>query len=139
MEFYADEKILKNSCDTIFKLLGQYDRGMVYQFNDDLSGEVIHEIKKEFVSTSYMGMRFPASDIPLSARQLYVKNGLRYIKNLDADDVPIIVENSREIDLTHCRMRSVSKPHIIYLRNMGVTCSLSIAIVVDGELWGLLA
>ena len=140
MEFYADEEVLKNACDTVFKLLGQYDRGMVYQFNDDNSGQVIHEVKKDHVTTSYLGMRFPASDIPLPARQLYIKNGLRYIENVDAEDLPLVCEEgSGNMDLSNCRMRAVSKPHIIYLRNMGIVSSLSVAIVVEHELWGLLA
>ncbi|KAG7351076.1 bacteriophytochrome [Nitzschia inconspicua] len=142
MELYADEKILTTACDTIFKLIRGYDRGMVYKFNDDLSGEVIHEIKKGFIHTSYKGMRFPASDIPLTARQLYIKNGLRYIHNVDGHDIPIVDilgTNGGQIDLTNCRMRSVSKPHVIYLRNMGVICSMSLGIVVDGKLWGLFA
>lgn len=140
MEFYADEQVLKHACDTVFKLLEHYDRGMVYQFNDDNSGQVIHEIKKHHVTTSYKGMRFPASDIPLSARELYIKNGLRYIYNVDAEDVPIIcAEGSGDMDLSNCRMRAVSKPHIVYLRNMGIVSSMSVAIVVEHELWGLLA
>ena len=140
MEFYADQRVIKNACDTVFYLLEHYDRGMVYRFNDDASGEVLHEIKKHNVDSSYLGMRFPASDIPLSARQLYIKNGLRYIENTDAKDISIITfEGYEEMDLSHCRMRAVAKPHLIYLRNMGVKCSLSMAIVVEGELWGLFA
>lgn len=142
MELYADEKVLTTACDTIFKLIREYDRGMVYKFNDDLSGEVIYEIKKDFLTTSYKGMRFPASDIPLTARQLYIKNGLRYIHDVDGHDISIVdsqSDNGGQVDLTNCRMRSVSKPHIIYLRNMGVIASMSLAIVVEGELWGLFA
>ena len=133
MEFYADDRVIKNACDTVFNLLENYDRGMVYRFRDDKSGEVIHEIKKSHITSSYLGMRFPASDIPLPARQLYIKNGLRYIENIEADAVPIISHSP--VDLSHCRMRAVAKPHIVYLRNMGITCSLSIAIVVEGDLW----
>lgn len=139
MEFYADEKILGTACDTVFKLLGSYDRGMVYQFNDDRSGEVVHEIKKDDILSSYLGMRFPAADIPLPARRLYIKNGLRYIQNVNAAYNPIVDNGNTKIDLSHCRMRAVARPHIVYLRNMGVVSSLSIAIVVDNELWGLLA
>ncbi|CAB9512454.1 Phytochrome-like protein cph1 [Seminavis robusta] len=139
MEFYADEKILKTACETVFKLLENYDRGMVYQFNDDLSGEVIYEIKKDHIDSNYMGMRFPSSDIPLTARQLFKKNGLRYIYSVNAEYNPIVDSGKCEIDLTNCRMRAVSKPHIVYLRNMGVTSSLAISIVVENELWGLLA
>jgi light-regulated signal transduction histidine kinase (bacteriophytochrome) len=139
MEFDAKDKIAETACDTVFTLFRKYDRGMVYRFNDDLSGEVIHEIKNDSLDSSYMGMRFPASDIPLPARELYIKNGLRYIHDVDAKDNPLISIQSMEIDLTQCRMRAVAKPHVVYLRNMGVVSSLSLAIVVDNELWGLLA
>jgi light-regulated signal transduction histidine kinase (bacteriophytochrome) len=147
MECYADEDVVASSCDTVFNLLGSYDRGMVYEFNDDFSGEIIHEIKKESCGdTSYLGMRFPAGDIPVTSRVMYIKNGLRYIHNSGADNVPLVVDKSfhehsikEEIDLSHIRMRSVVKAHVMYLQNMGVKCSMSIAIVVEGKLWGLLA
>lgn len=164
MERYADEDVARASCDTVFKLLGSYDRAMVYQFNDDFSGEIIHEIKNEKCgNTSYLGMRFPAGDIPTTSRLMYIKNGLRYIENSSATNVPIITKYGGggghgddddphipapgeaptppkgEMDLSHIRMRSVVKAHIMYLENMGVKCSMSIAIVVEGKLWGLLA
>lgn len=141
IEFYADEKVIKTACDSVFKILGEFDRGMVYKFNDDNSGEVIYEIKKrECVMSSYLGMRFPGADIPLPARQLFVKNGFRYIHDVNAEDIPILQASGEEpVHLTHCRMRAVSKPHIMYLRNMGVVSSTSIAIVVDNKLWGLLS
>ena len=167
MEFYDKDTIAQMACDSVFKIFGKYDRGMVYRFQDDLSGQVIHEIKNDSLASSYsksvhgnefivvgywddlpfdflslylsVGMRFPATDIPLPARELYIKNGLRYILNVDAPDNPLISKNGMEIDLTQCRMRAVAKPHIIYLRNMGVVSSLSLPIVVDNELWGLLA
>jgi light-regulated signal transduction histidine kinase (bacteriophytochrome) len=129
----------KTACDTIFKITGnKFDRGMVYKFHDDLSGEVIHEIKTDCTESSYSGMRFPMSDIPLPARKLYIANGVRYIKDVDAEDVPVISKQG-VMDLTQIRMRAVAKPHIIYLRNMGVKCSMSLAIIVENELWGLLA
>ena len=124
MEFYADEKIVTAACDTIFDLIGEFDRGMVYQFNDDNSGEVVHEIKKDFVKTSYMGMRFPASDIPKASRDLYIDNGLRYIQDSEAKDIPLLemkvvqespdnMNGNSDIDLTQCRMRAVGKPHVL--------------------------
>jgi light-regulated signal transduction histidine kinase (bacteriophytochrome) len=141
MDLHADETIVTSACDTVFRLLGAYDRGMVYKFHDDLSGEIIHEIKKpdSELQSSYLGMRFPAGDIPLPARKLYIKNGLRYIQNVDGDETQIIDQVNGDIDLTHCRMRACAKPHLLYMKNMGVKCSMSIAIVVEDQLWGLLA
>jgi len=125
------------SCDILFDLLSTYERGMVYRFNDDLSGEVIHEtMRDEAIQPTYLGLRFPASDIPQSSRQLYIKNGVRYIRDSDATDVPVIaLDGEKPVDLTQTRARSCHKAHIIYMKNMGVVCSMSIAIVVDGELW----
>jgi chemotaxis family two-component system sensor kinase Cph1 len=130
--------IAKTACDTVFNIIGNFDRGMVYKFHDDLSGEVIHEIRSDCVESSYLGLRFPMSDIPLSARKLYIANGVRYIQDVDAEDVPVVSKQG-VMDLTQIRMRAVAKPHIIYLRNMGVKCSMSLAIIVENELWGLLA
>ena len=137
---------------------GAYDRGMVYQFHDDLSGEVTYEIRNEAATgtTSYQGLRFPASDIPLSSRRLYIQNGVRYIHDCSLDPIPILLVNNDndaggtttappppgkkvDIDLTNIRMRGVCPPHIAYLNNMGVKSSMSLAIVVEGELWGMLS
>jgi light-regulated signal transduction histidine kinase (bacteriophytochrome) len=111
--------IARTACDTVFKIIGdKFDRGMVYKFHDDLSGEVVHEIKSDCTETSYLGLRFPMSDIPLPARKLYIANGLRYIEDVDAEDVPVVSKQG-VMDLTQIRMRAVAKPHIIYLRNIG--------------------
>jgi chemotaxis family two-component system sensor kinase Cph1 len=131
--------IARTACDTVFKIIGdKFDREMVYKFHDDLSGEVVHEIKSDCTETSYLGLRFPMSDIPLPARKLYIANGLRYIEDVDAEDVPVVSKQG-VMDLTQIRMRAVAKPHIIYLRNIGVRCSMSLAIIVENELLGLLA
>jgi len=142
MEFHGrGEHAAIAACDIMFDLLSTYDRGMVYRFNDDLSGDVIHEIKRnDSIQPSYVGLRFPASDIPQSARQLYVKNAVRYIRNVDAVDVPVVSLNNETVDMTQTRCRSCHKAHLVYMKNMGVVCSMSIVIVVEGgELWGLLA
>jgi light-regulated signal transduction histidine kinase (bacteriophytochrome)/CheY-like chemotaxis protein len=137
MEFYANESIVKAACDTIFDLLEGYDRGMVYKFHDDYSGEVIHEIKRDSVKSSYMGLRFPALEIPPPIRQLYIKNVFRFIRDVDVADVNIV--SNEEIDLTHCRTRACNRCHIAYMRNMGLRASMSLAILVENRLWGIFA
>lgn len=72
--------VTTNACDVMFEIFGMYDRGMVYRFNDDLTGEVVHEIKGESVPSSYLNLRFPASDIPIVARELYLRNSMRFIE-----------------------------------------------------------
>jgi light-regulated signal transduction histidine kinase (bacteriophytochrome)/CheY-like chemotaxis protein len=121
-------------------LLG-YDRVMVYKFAGDGSGEVVAEAAKPGIG-SFKGLRYPASDIPVQARQLYLRNLLRVIRDVNAEPVPVIPvldENRKPLDLSLSVLRSVSPIHIEYLKNMGVEASLSISIIVDGQLWGLFA
>jgi light-regulated signal transduction histidine kinase (bacteriophytochrome) len=118
-----------------------YDRVMVYKFDKDGSGEVVGEVCKSGIGT-FKGLRYPASDIPQQARTLYKRNLLRLIADIGATPVPIspqLDEAGNPLDLSLSMLRSVSPIHIEYLRNMGVCASLSISIIVEGELWGLFA
>jgi light-regulated signal transduction histidine kinase (bacteriophytochrome) len=121
-------------------LLG-YDRVMVYKFDADGSGEVVGEACKAGIG-SFKGLHYPASDIPQQARALYRRNLLRTITDVNAAPVSIVPrvdEFGNPLDLSLSMLRSVSPIHIEYLKNMGVQASLSISIIVDGELWGLFA
>ncbi len=115
-----------------------FDRVMVYRFEDDWSGTVIAEESAPGIG-SYMGLRFPASDIPKIARDLYMSTPYRYIPDSAALAVKVVSTSGEPLDLTHADLRSVSPLHLEYLRNMGVASSFSIPIMVQGGLWGLLA
>ena len=118
-----------------------FDRVMVYRFAADGSGEVVAEAVRAGIG-KFMGLRYPASDIPVQARELYRRNLLRVIADVHAEPVPIVPqrdEQGRPLDLSLSLLRSVSPIHIEYLKNMGVDASLSISILVDGKLWGLFA
>lgn len=121
-------------------LLG-FDRVMVYRFAADGSGEVVAEAARSGIG-KFMGLHYPASDIPAQARELYRRNLLRVITDVNAEPVPILPqrdENGNPLDLSLSVLRAVSPIHIEYLKNMGVGASLSISIIVDGRLWGLFA
>ena len=114
-----------------------FDRVMVYRFDPDWNGAVIAEDRND-VLPSYLGLHFPAGDIPRQARELYRINHLRQIT--DANSVPVSLigrKNSAALDLTHASLRTVSPRHIEYMKNMGTMASMSISILRDGELWGL--
>lgn len=118
-----------------------FDRVMVYRFAADGSGEVVAEAARSGIG-KFMGLHYPASDIPAQARALYRRNLLRIITDVNATPVPILPERDeagRPLDLSLSVLRSVSPIHIEYLKNMGVEASLSISIIVDGRLWGLFA
>ncbi|OWV86104.1 two-component system sensor histidine kinase/response regulator [Rhizobium sp. N122] len=123
------------------RALTGFDRVMVYRFDESGSGEVVAEAARAGIG-SFLGLHYPASDIPVQARALYLRNLFRIIADVDAVPVPILPERDeygQPLDLSMSVLRSVSPIHIEYLKNMGVGASLSISIVVDGKLWGLFA
>lgn len=119
-----------------------YDRAMLYKFDKDEHGYVIAERKQDH-QDSFLGLHYPASDIPEQARRLYRVNWVRYIPDVRYKPVPLIPvvdeDHARLTDLTHSILRSVSQVHCEYLQNMGVAASMSISILREGRLWGLIA
>ena len=118
-----------------------YDRVMIYRFERDGSGKVVSEVRRPDLE-SFLGQYFPASDIPRQARALYLQNTLRIISDARAERVPIVPElddAGSPLDLSLAHLRSVSPVHCEYLQNMGVAASMSISVIADGRLWGLVA
>ncbi|TIX51653.1 HWE histidine kinase domain-containing protein [Alteraurantiacibacter aquimixticola] len=118
-----------------------FDRVMVYRFGPDDTGEVIAEAAAHHVD-SFLGLRYPATDIPRQARELYKRSLIRIISDVDDEVSPIIPETNSEkvpLDLSLSTLRAVSPIHLEYLRNMGVKASMSISILHQGRLWGLFA
>ncbi|MRW88106.1 GAF domain-containing protein [Pseudoduganella sp. FT26W] len=116
-----------------------FDRVMGYRFHQDDSGDVTAESRRDDLEP-YLGRRYPASDIPAQARRLYIINTLRLIADVGYTPAPLRGRaGDAPLDLSHSVLRSVSPIHIEYLQNMGVGASMSVSIVVNGRLWGLLA
>jgi light-regulated signal transduction histidine kinase (bacteriophytochrome) len=119
-----------------------FDRVMVYRYDADYNGEVVAECKRDDLN-SFLGLHYPASDIPAQARALYEKNWLRLISDVDYTPAPLVPAvhpaTGTPLDLTHATLRSVSPIHIEYLQNMGVRASMSISLLRHGRLWGLIA
>ncbi|MGF7172950.1 HWE histidine kinase domain-containing protein [Azospirillum doebereinerae] len=123
------------------RALTGFDRVMVYRFAPDESGEVIAESAVHGIG-SFLGLRYPASDIPQQARRLYERTWLRSIADIGATPVPLVPPvdpYGTPLDLSLSLLRSVSPIHVEYLRNMGVSASLSVSILRHGKLWGLFA
>ena len=123
------------------RALSGYGRVMVYRFREDDSGEVVAEARDEAMEP-YLGLCYPASDIPPQARALYLRNRLRVIPDIGYEPVPILPgahPDGTPLDLAQHALRSVSPVHLEYLRNMGVAASMSISIISGGRLWGLVA
>jgi len=119
------------------KRFSGFDRVMLYQFDHEYNGEVIAEAKEPHLN-AFLKQHFPESDIPKQARELYIKNPIRLLCDVEAE-VSRLYPAQPHVDLSYCSLRSVSPIHIQYLRNMGVKASISISIIINGRLWGLIA
>ncbi|WP_018982875.1 GAF domain-containing protein [Salinimonas chungwhensis] len=114
-----------------------FHRLMLYRFDSDWVGEVVAE--KTRGGNGYMGLKFPASDIPAIARKLYFQNPSRIIPSVDSPASDILSQNGDIPDLTWSDLRSVSPVHAEYLKNMGVGASFSIPLIISDKLWGIVA
>eukprot|EP01103_Thecamoeba_quadrilineata_P011208 TRINITY_DN2627_c0_g1_i1.p1 TRINITY_DN2627_c0_g1~~TRINITY_DN2627_c0_g1_i1.p1 ORF type:complete len:968 (+),score=212.89 TRINITY_DN2627_c0_g1_i1:1875-4778(+) len=140
------------ACTVITEELGRltgFDRIMMYEFDKEWHGDVIAERTAPGVPQLYLGLHFPATDIPPQARALYLVNPLRIISNVDYKPSPIIPLHNpatgTPIDLSFSTFRSVSQVHLQYIRNINIAATLAISIVVNDKrsqqkkrLWGLI-
>lgn len=136
---------LRDFCQIIVKEVRKvtgFDRVMLYKFEDDDHGAVIAEEKLDSLE-SYLGLHYPESDIPKPARRLFCSNWIRLIPDANSQPVEIFPTDNpitnRPLDLTLSILRSASPCHIQYLHNMGVGASLTISLIKDKKLWGLIA
>ncbi len=120
------------------KKLTAYDRVMLYRFHEDMHGEVVAEAKRKDLET-YLGLHYPASDIPKQARELYLTNLTRVLVNVDYEPIPVYSKEAKFLDMSYCTLRAMSPVHLQYLKNMGVAATLTISIIYQNKLWGLIA
>ena len=131
-------KVMCHQAVSLIKDLYDYDRVMMYRFDEEWNGEVIAEIKEEKLE-SWLGLHYPATDIPKPARQIFLKQGVRMISDVNYQPAQLLPELNKKINLSKSELRGVSPIHIEYLKNMNVGASLTAAIILNGELWGLIA
>ncbi len=119
-----------------------FDRVLIYAFDPDWNGEVLAEDGSGALP-SYLGLHFPASDIPAQARELYLANRLRLIPDARYAPVPLSPPlnpmDGAPLDLSFVGLRSVSPVHLEYMRNMGTPASMSVSVLVEDRLWGLIS
>lgn len=135
------DEVCRTAAKAIKDLSG-FDKVMLYSFDEDWNGSVLAE-EKEPGMDSYLGLKFPASDIPKPARDMYFKNPYRLIPNRDYAPVklyPLLNPVTHTFsNLADSDLRSVAGVHLEYLKNMGVSASMSTRIIYEGRLWGLIA
>lgn len=125
------------------RAISGFERVMAYRFEPDGSGEVVAEAKDATLE-AYLGLHYPASDIPAPARRLFALSPLRHLPNVDYAPVPLLPEQcvgslEGPLDLSYSSLRSVSEMYTGYLRNMGAKATLVAPLLKDGTLWGLIS
>ena len=127
-----------------------YDRVMVYKFDPHGHGKIIAEARDPRLE-SLLGHQYPSTDIPQRARELYLRNRVRVLVDvhyqavlllpprLPPDPAGAAPADGEDLDMSMCGLRSMSPLHLQYLKNMGVTGTLVVSLVRDGQLWGLIA
>ena len=120
------------------RALTGFDRVMLYRFGEDGSGVVVAESAEPHLEP-FLGLNYPASDIPQQARRLFALNTVRLYPDVDYEPSPLVSHDARPLDMTYCALRGVSPMHTGYLRNMGVKASMALAITRGESLWGLVA
>ena len=136
---------LNELCQAIveeIKQITEFDRVMVYRFNPEGAGTVIAEAANEGIQP-YLGLNYPATDIPKQAKHLFKLTNLRLIPDVAYEPVGITPElnplTGELLDMSLSILRSVSPFHIEYLDNMGVDATLVVSLVKNKQLWGLIS
>ena len=137
----STQEVLSTAAIEIKKLSG-FDKVMIYQFDTDWNGLVVAEAKEHSMD-AYIGLHFPASDVPKQARELYFKNPYRFIPDRSYKPeklFPVLNPVTFSYtDLSDCNLRAVAPVHLEYLANMGVETSMSTPIIKEDKLWGLIS
>jgi len=144
VELIGRSRSLQELCQHIAvqtRAITGYDRVMIYRFDPDYNGQVFAEARAPELEP-FLHLHYPHTDIPVQARELYLRNKLRMIVDVDYEPVPLFAHSTETLqqpDLSESVLRSVSPIHIQYLKNMGVAATLTVSLLLEGRLWGLIA
>ncbi len=124
------------------RLLSGMERVMIYKFHADHHGEVIAESRQSHLAP-WLGLHYPAEDIPKPARDIFVKTWIRPVPDINgalAEMTPLLnPDTGMPVDMTFCALRGVSVMYTEYLQNMGVSAGLTMPLRQGNVLWGLIA
>jgi len=133
--------LCQTAVEEMRRMIG-FDRAIVYQFDATGAGEVGAEDKVESLAL-LLGLHYPAADIPPQARNMFSMNLIRFIPDINCQPVELIPEcnplTGRPLDLVCSLLRTVSPCHVQYLKNMNVVASMTLTLIKERKLWGLIA
>jgi len=135
------QALCQTAVEEVRRMIG-FDRAMVYQFDATGAGTVVAEDKIESLAP-LLGMHYPATDIPPQARKQFTMNLIRFIPDIHYQPVELIPDcnplTGRPLDLDFSLLRTVSPCHVQYLKNMNIGASMTVTLIKDQKLWGLIA
>lgn len=135
------EQLWADAARELHQLTG-FDRVMIYHFHPDAHGQVVAEQRSDESMEPYLGLHYPASDIPSQARELYLTKLSRTIAVTGVSPVPMIPADcpvtGEPLDLTGAELRSVSLHHAQFMKNMGQAATVSFSLIVGDELVGMI-
>ena len=133
--------LLQRGVEELKRITG-FGRVKAYRFDAEGNGLVLAEVA-DAGYPQYLGLCFPAADIPRQARELYRVNRIRVIEDANYQPSPVLPAcnplTGKALDMSFAALRSVSPLHLQYMRNMGTLASMSLSLVVEGKLWGLIS
>ncbi|MBF0269491.1 MAG: GAF domain-containing protein [Alphaproteobacteria bacterium] len=134
-------ELLSDTAARAIRQLSGMERVLIYRFTEEGHGEVVAESKVNDWLESFIGFSFPSADIPAQARALYLTSRCRFVPYRDYEPVPIAPaldpRDGRPFDLGPCQLRSLSPVHRLYQENLGVDGAMSVSVINEGRLWGL--
>lgn len=135
-----DEQSLFEATCNLLRQISGFDRAMIYRFDGDWNGEVVAEAHNPLLET-FAGLHFPSWDIPTQARAIMARVPIRLIADVEAAPVPIVSnsDSPSSLDISLAQNRGVSPVHLTYLKNMGSAATMTLSIMLDGKLWGMIS
>ncbi|MEM6546573.1 MAG: HWE histidine kinase domain-containing protein [Pseudomonadota bacterium] len=136
----ADQESLFDLTSRLLRHVTGFDRVMIYKFDSEWNGEVLAETRRNSLEP-FLGLKFPHWDIPEQARAIMARIQLRIVADVDQVPVALAAQHSDlpALDISLAQMRGVSDVHIQYLRNMGVGATMTLSVVLDQQLWGMIS
>lgn len=124
-------------CDVLVREVSEltkYDRVMVYKFHDDEHGEIIAESRRLELEP-YLGLHYPATDIPQASRFLFMRNKVRMICDCLSSPVRVVQDKrlAQPLSLAGSILRSPHGCHAQYMANMGSIASLVMSVTTNED------
>ena len=134
----SDPDELRRQAALEIKAVTGYDRVMCYEFHEDGHGQVVADAREPDMEP-YFGLHFPASDIPVQARALYLEKRSRVIADTEDPGLALqtLLPEDAPVDLGPSELRSASPHHLQFMRNMGQASTVSLSIVDGDRLVGM--